>query len=146
MASVTKALGDVLHDEGFRLTEPRRIVWDVLTQAGGHLTADEVADRVSTEDPSVNRSSIYRSLALFTDLGLVRESNLGGESTSYWEVAHPDDHFHVRCLSCGSVEHHADDVVAGVRAHLSEEHDFQAGRVDLIVSGLCRSCLAEIDG
>jgi Fur family ferric uptake transcriptional regulator len=131
-----------LGDAGHRLTGPRVAVWEVISHSDDHLTAEEIADQVQVSDPSVNLSSIYRSLALFSNLGLVRESSLGSGEAAHWEVAHPDEQFHMRCTSCGRVEHHTGDIVDQVRTHLSDSHGFAANNIELLVTGLCSDCLA----
>jgi len=136
----TADLKEVLRDHGYRLTSPRWLVWSVLRTAGEHLTADEIADRVNEADPTVNISSIYRSLTLFEDLDLVRESHLGIDDAARWEIAHPDDHFHMVCRRCGRVEHHTGDLVDQIRSHLGEHHQFSADSVDLVVTGVCSAC------
>lgn len=139
----TTELSVVLRDNGFRLTSPRWLVWSVLRSATGHLTADEVAERVNATDPTVNISSVYRSLALFEDLDLVRESHLGIDDSARWEISHPDDHFHMVCGRCGSVDHHIGELVDQVRSHLADHHEFTAQNIDLVVTGVCRSCDAK---
>lgn len=133
-------LAQALHGAGHRVTAPRLAVWAVLSQSPGHLTAEEIADRVRDQDPGVNLSSVYRSLSLLSDLGLVRESSMGGDRPSHWELAHPDEQFHLRCYRCGRVDHHAGDLVSGIREHLASDHGFAAERIELLVSGLCPSC------
>jgi len=133
-------LAATLRQAGHRLTTPRQAVWHVLRETDAHLTAEDIAAQVRTDDPGINVSSVYRTLGLFSDLGLVRESALGPASASYWELAHPDEEFHLRCTDCGRVEHHGGDLVERVRAHLREEHRFDAATIDLIVSGTCASC------
>ena len=133
-------LGVVLRDNGYRLTSPRWLVWSVLRSAGGHLTADEIAVEVNGADPTVNISSIYRALTLFEDLDLVRESHLGIDDSARWEIAHPDDHFHLVCRLCGSVDHHEGELVDQIRSHLGDHHSFRADNVDLVVTGVCRHC------
>lgn len=133
-------LGVVLRDHGYRLTSPRWLVWSVLRSATGHLTADEIASRVNQADPSINISSIYRALTLFEDLDLVRESHLGIDGSARWEVAHPDDHFHMVCRRCGSVAHHEGELVDQIRTHLGSQHDFNAENIDLVVTGVCSDC------
>lgn len=135
-------LGVVLRDHGYRLTSPRWLVWSVLRSAGGHLTADEIAVEVNQADPTVNISSIYRALTLFEDLDLVRESHLGIDDSARWEIAHPDDHFHLVCRLCGSVDHHEGELVEQIRSHLGDHHSFRADNVDLVVTGICRRCTA----
>lgn len=126
--------------EGHRVTAPRRAVWEVVASTGEHLTAEEIAERVRATEPDINLSSIYRSLSLFAELGLVRESSLDSSGPAHWETAHPDDQFHLRCRLCGKVEHHTGNLVEQVRSHLAGEHGFQADQVDLLVTGLCQKC------
>ena len=140
VSSAENELRSVLVEAGHRLTGPRLAVWDVVATSQSHLTAEEIADAVKDDDPSVNLSSVYRSLALFSDLGLVRESNLGSNEATHWELAHSDEQFHLKCNSCGRVEHHTGDLVAQVESHLSDHHGFSADRVELLVSGTCRRC------
>lgn len=130
-------LGAYLHNNGHRMTEPRRRVWDVLTAASDHLTVEAVAAAVGD---GVNLASVYRSLALFAELGLARESNLGTDGAARWEVAHPDDEFHLVCNSCGGVEHHGGNLVDQVRAHLVDSHGFEATGIELSVRGQCARC------
>jgi Fur family ferric uptake transcriptional regulator len=133
-------LGSLLRDHGFRLTSPRWLVWSVLRSANGHLTAEEIAAQVHQADPTINISSIYRSLTLFEDLDLVRESHLGIDGSARWEIAHPDDHFHMVCRKCGTVDHHVGELVEQIRSHLGDHHDFAADNVDLVVTGVCEQC------
>lgn len=131
-----------LVDRGHRITAPRRLVWRVLTEADGHLTVDQIAARIGALDDSVNLASIYRSLALFDELGLVRETHLG-EDARRWELAHPDEHFHLVCEQCGHVDHHAGTLVDEVRQHLSSGHGFEVTGVELLVTGRCATCQAD---
>lgn len=133
-------IGPVLRDHGYRLTSPRWLVWSVLRSADGHLTAEEIATRVNEADPTVNISSVYRSLTLFEELDLVRESHLGIDGSARWEIAHPDDHFHMVCRKCGSVDHHVGELVEQIRSHLGQHHGFSVDNTDLVVTGVCSTC------
>lgn len=140
MAVEPTELSSVLRGSGHRVTGPRRVVWDVLCNARRHLTAEEVAERARASDPAINRSSVYRSLGLFSDLGIARESTLGPGAASHWEVAHPDDQFHLRCTVCGRVQHHTGDLVGRISRHLADNHGFEAQHVELVVAGTCADC------
>lgn len=133
-------IGDILRAEGYRLTPPRRHVWEVLAAGHGHLTVEEIARRVATREPSINLASVYRSLALFESLDLARESVLGGSGGGRWELAHPDDQFHLVCSSCGDVQHHGGAMVDDIRRHLGDEHQFEVDAIDLRVTGRCSRC------
>lgn len=140
MSHEADQLRTALDEAGHRLTGPRLAVWDVVASSESHMTAEEIAGAVRRADPSVNLSSVYRSLALFSELGLVRESHLGSNEATHWELAHPDEQFHLKCTSCGRVEHHIGDLVAKIDSHLAENHGFLSNRVELLVSGTCRNC------
>lgn len=129
-----------LRGHGYRVTRPRQAVWRVLADAQDHLTVEEVAARVAERHPRVNLASVYRSLALFAELDLVRASRLGDETVSRWELAHPDEQFHLVCDTCGMVDHHAGDLVRRVVEHLQTGHRFAARSVELTVVGRCAEC------
>lgn len=131
-------LEQALRAGGHRITAPRRIVWDVLTRADGHLSAAEVADRARARDEHVDVSSVYRTLALFAELGIVRESRLGDEAT--WEPTHDDAVVHLVCDGCGTVIHHDASTVEGLRRQLDDEVAFTVGSIDVRVTGRCPAC------
>ncbi len=125
---------------GYRVTIPRQLVWATLSDAASHITVDALAALVHQRDKSVNRASVYRSLTLFEELGLARQSRLGHDSASTWEISHPDEHFHLVCRICGSVDHHRGSLVRSVRDHLSGDHGFVVDQIELTVTGTCNRC------
>jgi Fe2+ or Zn2+ uptake regulation protein len=135
-------LVELLRPSGHRVTGPRRAVWEALAGGPGHLTVDELADRVSALGHDVDLASVYRTLTLFEGLGLARVSRLGRGDASRWERAHPDEHFHLVCVDCGAVDHHVGELVERVRTHLAEGHGFAAETVELVVTGRCSACHA----
>lgn len=134
-------LTQLLRRHGHRVTRPRRAVYEALT-AADHVTVDELYAMVQEREPGVNLASVYRSLALFAELGLARESRIGGGEAAHWELSHPDEHFHVVCTECGAVDHHVGALVAQITDHLRHGHDFDARSVQLTVTGRCRHCAA----
>jgi Fur family transcriptional regulator, ferric uptake regulator len=130
----------ILRQRGHRVTRPRRAVWDALVRAGQHVTVEELAAAVTADGVDVDPASVYRALGLFASLGLARVSRLGDGDAGRWEVAHPDEHFHLVCRDCGEVEHHVGSLVAELTAHLEEGHGFQVTGVDLVVTGRCAGC------
>ena len=128
---------EVLREHGHRVTRPRQAVWHALVATADHLTAEELARVV----PEADLASIYRALSLFEELGLVRQSRIGpAEAATHWELAHPDEHFHVVCDACGFVDHHVGTLVQSIRTHLAGDHGFMADRVELRVTGRCHRC------
>ncbi len=135
----------LLRHHGYRVTQPRRAVWRALVEADGHLTVDQIASRVHALDADVNLASIYRSLALFQELDLARESRLGDQEAAHWELAHPDEHFHLVCDDCGRIDHHVGSLVEEIRGHLQRGHGFEPRDVELTVTGRCEDCASRAD-
>lgn len=132
-------LDELLRAHGYRATQPRRVVWNALRSAPGHVTVDELA---SLADRDIDLASIYRALALFEELGLARVNHFGDGDAGRWETSHPDEHFHLICLDCGSVEHHVGSLVARIEQHLDDGHGFAVDEVELTVRGRCAACRA----
>jgi Fur family ferric uptake transcriptional regulator len=141
--AVMEAATDLDHElraHGYRVTLPRRAVWEALRHSGGHVTVEELVERLGAGGAEVDPASVYRTLALFAELGLARVNRLGGGEAGRWELAHPDEHFHLVCEVCGDVDHHVGSLVQSIRQHLDEGHGFLASDVDLVVTGRCARC------
>lgn len=132
-------LEDVLAENDLRMTQPRRLVWEVLTGRNTHMTAQAIAAAVHEKDRTVNTSSVYRTLSLYADLGLARESTFG-EDGSRWEPAHSDEMIHLVCESCETVDHHGGEIVNNMRQHLEADHGFTTTQVSVVVKGVCQKC------
>ena len=130
----------LLRDQGYRVTGPRLRVYEALGDDHRHLTADELADVLGDGPDPVPLSSVYRALAVLEELELVRSTRLGTDDVTRWERAHPDEHFHVVCTTCGAVDHHRGSLVALVADHLRRGHGFEAEQVTLLVHGTCAGC------
>ena len=135
-------LSDELRARGYRVTQPRRAVWDVLNAADGHLTVEQVTARIGASGTEVDLASVYRTLSLFEELGLARTSRLGDSEAGLWELMHPDEHFHLLCEVCGEVDHLVGSLVARIRDHLDGGHGFEVRGVELTVTGVCSRCRA----
>ena len=133
-------LETALREHGHRMTRPRHIVWEVLSATDGHLSAQEITARVHALDPGVNSSSIYRTLALFTEIDLVRESRLGDAAT--WERAHADAVIHLVCAGCGTVQHHHAASIDELPTEIAKQAGFRPDGIDVRVTGVCAACAA----
>jgi Fur family transcriptional regulator, ferric uptake regulator len=128
-----------LREQGYRLTPQRNLIWEVLRDAGRHLTAEEVATEVRHTLPDVNVSTVYRTLELLVSLDLVVETRLEG-SVCYYEVSPEPTHHHFVCTHCGMVGHFSDELLAPVHAELTQRRAFDVSQIQVTALGLCRSC------
>ena len=132
------SIDEVLRARDFRVTRARQLVWEVLSSSESHLSAIDIHERVHAIDDSINASSVYRALALFSDLDLVRESHLGELST--WEPAHEDEAIHLVCERCQSTTHFNTSTVDRLRAQVEEVAEFSPTSIDVQITGLCSRC------
>jgi len=124
---------------GYRLTRQRQVVLEVLEGSNAHLDAGQVYERVRARDPRIGMATVYRTLALLKELGLVQEHRLG-EEHSHFEAAQEALHYHFTCRDCGRViEFEAPEVLEAVQA-LVEREGLQVDEVHLFVGGRCAAC------
>src|SRR5687767_1355742 len=91
----TELIDRELREQGYRLTPRRLTVVEVLDTEEGHLTGDEILARVQQRYPTTNKTTVYRTLELLSDLGLVAVTDLGSGKLEY-ELAH-EPHHHLVC-------------------------------------------------
>lgn len=128
-----------LRRKGQRSTTARRAVMEQLLDAGdAHLSVDELAARVAAEHPSVHLSTIYRTLDVLEEVGLVTRAPLGDHPASY-HLTH-DLHHHAVCSDCGRVLNLAPPLFEDLWRRLQEESGFHAEPRHLTIDGLCRQC------
>ena len=129
-----------LRSRGRRLTRQRALIWAALTaEPDRHLSAAEVAARVRAELPRVNASTVYRTLDLLVDEGLVLRSDLG-RGRVFYEPAHDHPHHHVVCRRCGAVSHLHEEVLGDLRARVAAASGFELGDDELTLFGRCPAC------
>lgn len=135
-------LAQLLHTAGYKYTKPRRAVAQVLLENRRHLTAPEIVDAVATLDPSVGRMSVYRTLDLFTRLGLIRPIFQGSMNARY-AIMVGGHHHHLVCETCGAVIHFDDCPLEDLKKELETRYDFVIDGHLLEFFGHCNKCHAE---
>jgi Fur family transcriptional regulator, ferric uptake regulator len=129
-----------LRAKGRRVTKQRRLIWDALSaDPERHLSADDVVTSVQAQLPSVNPSTVYRTLDLLVAEGLLRRTDLGS-GRAFYEVAHDHAHHHVVCESCGRVAHFHDEVLGDTAHRIAAETGYALGEGEITLYGLCPEC------
>jgi Fur family transcriptional regulator, ferric uptake regulator len=127
-----------LRKSGHRLTPQRELILQAV-QVLGHATPDEVLAHVRQSTTSVNLSTIYRTLELLQDLGLVRHAHLVDRAPTYHSVGGPE-HFHLVCRSCKVVISAAPAMARRLAEDLAATHGFTTDVGHLTVFGNCQEC------
>jgi Fur family transcriptional regulator, ferric uptake regulator len=130
-------LADRLRRAGQRVTPQRLVILGALLPSG-HLAADEVFTRVERQLPGVNRSTVYRTLELFSELGLVSVTDLGGGARQFELLDQP--HHHLICHRCGGTIDMDDALVEPMREAIRSRYGFSPQVDHLALFGFCDEC------
>jgi len=127
---------------GVRLTRQRQILLDLIDKTGRHLDAESLFHLAQELDPKLNRVTVYRTLKLLKEGGLVDELDLmhqAGEQ-HYYETRRKREHAHVICLGCGKVEEFFGEPLQRLRRQIESQFGFQIVLARTEVGGYCRQC------
>src|SRR3954465_2652528 len=127
-----------LRARGYRLTQQRQLVLEAVTDLG-HATPEEIVTTVRRTASGVNISTAYRTLDLLEQLGLVTHAHLGHGAPTYHPATH-DDHVHLVCRDCGTVDEVGSDVVERVVHTLAAEGGFDVDVRHFAIFGRCARC------
>src|SRR5215813_13576935 len=133
---------DSLRERGVRLTRQRRILLDLIDHSGRHLDAESLYKLAKEKDPKLNRVTVYRTLKLLKQGGLVDELDLMHHSGDqhYYETRLKQEHAHVVCLRCGKVEEFFGEPLQRLRKQIESHFGFQVLLARTEVGGYCSHC------
>jgi Fur family transcriptional regulator, ferric uptake regulator len=124
---------------GLRWTPQRRVLVDVLSRTHGHVTGAELVDRCRAVDPTTTPSTVYRTLDVLEELGIVQHAH-GADGREEFHVLPTSDHGHLHCLGCHESWEIPADEAAALGRVLRSRHGFSMDLTHLTVSGHCRDC------
>lgn len=127
-----------LRARGYRVTPQRQLVLEAVKELE-HATPEAICARVRETARGVNISTVYRTLELLEELGMVTHTHLGHGAPTY-HLAAEADHVHLVCRDCGSIQEVQPSLVEGMVTTLQHELGFQTDVHHLTVFGLCREC------
>jgi Fur family transcriptional regulator, ferric uptake regulator len=134
-------LKTTLHERGMRMTPQRQLVLDALLELA-HATPEQVCQHVQRSTPTVNITTVYRTLELLESLGVVRHTHLGHGAPNY--SVHEHKHVHLVCHRCERVFEVPREVMEDLRGTLRARFGFALDASHLALSGLCENCQKEI--
>jgi Fur family transcriptional regulator, ferric uptake regulator len=130
---------EALEEAGYRLTSPRRALADLIGSRRGHFTAEDLLGESRRRRLGVTRSTVFRSLDVLAELGLVERLDLptGGHAFVACEPAH---HHHIVCSSCGRSTEVEDNGLESVAAAIGRQTGYRVDTHRLELFGLCPAC------
>ena len=131
-----------LKQRGVRLTRQREILLELIDKSGQHLDAEQLYLLAKQVDPKLNRVTVYRTLKMLKEGGLVDELDLmhvvGDQH--YYETRMKGEHAHIVCLRCGKVEEFFGEPLQKLRRQVESHFGFQVLIQRTEVGGYCSHC------
>jgi Fur family transcriptional regulator, ferric uptake regulator len=134
-----KAVRERIRDRGLRWTPQRRTLIEVLSQTDGHFTGAELIERCRALDPGTIPSTVYRTLDVLEELGLVRHCH-GADGREEFHVLPAVEHGHLFCAECGSTWAIEAADAGRLVASIGSSHGFEVDLSHVTIVGRCAGC------
>ena len=139
-----KEFQEFLAKKKLRKTSQRSLVWQVLLDSPGHLTVEELRERLLENGARVGLSTVYRTLKVLLDSGMIRGSKIGNE-TRYERLVGEPNHIHFECNRCGTTEEFSSPQIEKRINSIIREHRFEAIYSRYAIFGICQNCTNNSD-
>lgn len=136
-----RSVRERFRERGLRWTPQRRAVVEALSRATGHVTGAELLERCRDVDPSTIPSTVYRTLDVLEELGLVRHGH-GADGREEFHVQPGPVHGHRYCAACGGHWEIGDAEAGAISDAFLTSDGFEVDMSHVTVVGRCGSCAA----
>src|SRR3954468_3108109 len=130
---------EFLEIRGEKLTEPRRILVRHIFSSHKHFDADELVADLREAGRQVSRSTVYRTLRLMVEAGLLRELRLTNRTAYEHNYGYPS-HDHLHCTECNTVIEFRNDEIQKLRDAINQEQGFRPVGHRFVISAVCPAC------
>jgi Fur family transcriptional regulator, ferric uptake regulator len=129
---------DLLRRRGLRMTPQRRAIVTEIMRTNGHISPAALARTIQGEMPGVNASTVYRTLTMLEEVGVLAHAHLEGGAE--YHRAEEAAHVHLTCSGCGAEEDLSTRETRELEDLIRRRHDFAPDLTHFAVSGLCGEC------
>ena len=130
-----------LDEAGYFVTEPRRVVAEMVAGRDSHFTANDLVSEAKRGRLGVGRATVFRALELFEQLGLVERLDLPNGDHAY-VVCQPAHHHHVICTVCGRSAEVGDLGIDSIAGEVESQTGYTLDSHRIELYGLCPECRA----
>lgn len=130
-----------LREQRLPVTHPRDLIAELVFRSDGHESAGTIAAQLRARGERVGTATIYRTLDLLVQSGLVRANEFGEGFRRFERAAGKEHHEHLVCVRCGRVVEFANERLERMLPVIADEHGFRHERHRVEVFGTCRQCL-----
>jgi Fur family ferric uptake transcriptional regulator len=139
-AAARERLAAWIAARGLKTTRQRDLIVDTFFSQTGHLSVDELLEKVTARDPTIGAATVYRTMKILADAGLASARHFEGGQTRYEAALDRHHHDHLICTSCGSIEEFENERIEELQDRVAEQHGFAVTHHKLELYGLCKRC------
>ena len=129
-----------LKSKRLKVTPQRRLILDVFLNSHGHLSTEELYERVKAIDSSIGQTTVYRTMKILADSSIAREVHFGDGLARYENMCGASHHDHLICESCGRNIEVVDSDIERLQEQLADRHGFILTSHRMYLYGLCPDC------
>ena len=135
-----KIFQDFISHKGLKSTRQRDIILDAFLSSDRHMSIEELYLKLRSKHPNIGYATVYRTLKLFAESGIARETQFGDGQTRYEHVAEGEHHDHLVCTRCGTIIEFENETIEKLQQEVAATHGFLIERHKLELYGLCQKC------
>jgi Fur family ferric uptake transcriptional regulator len=133
-----RAFLEFIQKKGLKTTRQRSTIVRVFFRMHGHISVEELLREVKKVNPKIGYATVYRTLHLLVESGLVEERRFGDGLARYEGRSEVEHHDHMICTECGNISEFFNPQLERLQERLAEEHNFHIFRHRLELYGVCR--------
>jgi Fur family transcriptional regulator, ferric uptake regulator len=137
---VKNSFTNYLKKGNYRLTPERFHVLDAVMSFDGHFDADELYLRVKTNGMRVSRATVYNTLDLLLECGVVAKYRFGDNHSRFEKTFGKPHHDHLICLQCGDIIEFVNTKIETIQEEVCLENNFKPQSASLQIFGVCAKC------
>ncbi len=140
MKTPQEVFAEYLAEKNLKMTPQRQTILDTLLRKGGHLSSEELYAKVKKIDKSIGQATIYRTLKLLNESGLVEPLDFADGVTRYEPSYGKEHHDHLICEKCGANLEILDELIETRQEELAKQYGFTLLRHKMYLYGICSKC------
>jgi Fur family ferric uptake transcriptional regulator len=140
MQDAHNLFADYAAKEHLKMTPQRRHILDVFLEQQGHVTSEELYEKVKATYKTIGQATVYRTLKLLSGSGVAKEVDFGDGVTRYERQEGDDHHDHLICESCGKNVEVLDETIEKLQEEVAARHGFKLTRHKMYLYGICPDC------
>jgi Fur family transcriptional regulator, ferric uptake regulator len=129
-----------LKSGSFRITPERFVILEAVMSYDGHFDADELFFQVKSNGQKVSRATVYNTLDLLQDCGLISKYRFGENHSRYEKAFGRPQHHHLICLECGDIIEFVSDEIETIQQEVCNSNNFKSQSSTLQIFGICSKC------